>query len=280
MLGIVILNYNNYHLVFSCISSIEKICKKKYKIYIVDNGSKNESKIELQKKYSGNINIEILVLEKNIGFARGNNVGCRKAVEDGCKQILITNSDIVFQEYSIDKLSEILDDRFNCCLVFPKVLDLNANLQLKYIERGKATFFTDFFLNCEKRIELVPKIVWKQYYIPVNEIKSPIFCKMFFGCCFMIDSQKFSEMGYFDENTFLYYEERILSEKIREFDYDILFQPNAEVIHLGGGSSDDELLFMYSVESYKYYMTKIKGYPKTLISVLSSVKSFIKRKEN
>ena len=43
MVGIIILNYNTYKDVFCCVENIEKNTHIDYKIYIVDNNSKNDS---------------------------------------------------------------------------------------------------------------------------------------------------------------------------------------------------------------------------------------------
>ena len=51
MIGIVVLNYNNYIKTMECVDSILKNVKINYRIYLIDNNSPNESFKKLKDRY-------------------------------------------------------------------------------------------------------------------------------------------------------------------------------------------------------------------------------------
>lgn len=108
MIGIVILNFNGWDMTMNCIESIRKSCKISYKIYIVDNAST----IQMTKKFKllidNSYDCELLINQKNRGYSAGNNVGIKRALEDNCEYILISNNDVIFKNESIENLCSYL----------------------------------------------------------------------------------------------------------------------------------------------------------------------------
>ena len=89
----VILNYNLYQDTISCVASIKnRIDTRRYKIIIVDNASVNGAGELLREYYKTDQQIEIILLTKNIGFAKGNNIGINQARLEGasfiCRSVL------------------------------------------------------------------------------------------------------------------------------------------------------------------------------------------------
>ena len=76
-----ILHYYTIEDTIKCIESIEKLNYKNKEIVVVDNGSPNDSGIELEKLYKKSKNIHIILSKENLGFARGNNLGFKYAKE-------------------------------------------------------------------------------------------------------------------------------------------------------------------------------------------------------
>lgn len=98
-ISIVILNYFNYWDTVECVDSIISMKYQISGIVIVDNNSKNESYLYLRKKYKRFQNISVIRTKKNLGFAKGNNVGIhyakRKYESDF---IMVVNNDTVFKD--------------------------------------------------------------------------------------------------------------------------------------------------------------------------------------
>ena len=76
----VILNYNIVAETIQCIESIKNnIDTSSYMIVCIDNASPNMAGEKLKDKYVNDNDVEVVILENNIGFARGNNEGLKRA---------------------------------------------------------------------------------------------------------------------------------------------------------------------------------------------------------
>lgn len=106
------------------------------------------------------------------------------------------------------------------------------------------------------------------------------------GCCFAVDLEKFKQINFFDENTFLYYEEYIISEKAMKNNFRILFVPSIKVIHYHGASMGDVNvnIFLEHFKSEMYFWIKYRKINKLGIFILYNIRkleikiSLIKRK--
>ena len=67
-----VLNWNGRDLTLGCLSSLEKITYPNVKVYVIDNGSSDNSVTEIQNQFPY---YEIIQLPENYGFSRGNNAG-------------------------------------------------------------------------------------------------------------------------------------------------------------------------------------------------------------
>lgn len=86
--SIIILNWNTCELTCKCLRTVRKHTDYPYEVVLVDNGSTDGSK-EILKKFESK-NTKVLLLEKNHGFAGGNNKGMEIATGD---LICLLNSD-------------------------------------------------------------------------------------------------------------------------------------------------------------------------------------------
>ena len=103
----VVLHYITVQDTIECVESIlNNIDYQNYIIIIVDNGSKNNSGELLKNKYSDNPKIKVIISKKNLGFAKGNNLGYNfaKYKMDSDFIALINNDTILEQKNFITKI--------------------------------------------------------------------------------------------------------------------------------------------------------------------------------
>lgn len=269
MLAFVILNYNTWEETIKCVDSIFKTCRRDFKIYIVDNGSKNNSYEKLFEIYADNDKID-LIKSTNDGYAIGNNIGMRQAINDGFEYITVVNNDVIFLENSIDEMYTFLSNSPDKVgVVAPYILSPEGNLQneptLKPVSKK------DYFLyntriqrlvGSKKLMEFQNQLILKKDSIH----DEPLLIHKFSGCCFMAKSKMLKEVNFFDEQTFLYYEEDILCMKMKEKGFKAYFLPTAKIVHYHGLTTGKENLFvdteMLKSEMYflsKYYDMSIPG---------------------
>ena len=275
-LGVVILNYNSYQDTINC---VESFCNQKfddYKIYIVDNASKNESVKVLSEKFSERGDVEITVNDVNGGFSAGNNIGLKKAVEDGCEYVLCVNSDVLFKYGCIEKLVGVLDDDKRCAVVGPKVYCADGSVQ----NANKGILTANVLLLRKKGFRIFDWFgLEKKYtYRSYKYDKRLILDGMVSGCCFLIRACVLKQVDYLDENVFLYHEEDILGAKIRATkQYYVCLEPTAEITHLGGKSTsgDNEFVRYHKFKSSMYYLWNYTDVSKFKYKLLSSLFSFM-----
>ena len=237
MLGIVILNYENWEETVNCINSIytyRPSLDLNFKIYVVDNGSKNKPSKEFLSLIETGKEIELLESEENLGFARGNNIGIRKAYKDNCDYVIVSNSDIYYREGSLDELIRFYDTHSGIC--YPKIFNLQG--EVPYIPYSYDTSLKQIYLRHTVLGKLLKRQfkVWCQNSINMNS-EEVVENYLNAGSCFMLDKRSLNILRELDEHTFLYYEEMILSKRAHENGIHIYYCPTSKVTHAIGKST-------------------------------------------
>ncbi len=233
MLGIAIINYNKYEKTIDCVNSILKTTQSDYKIYILDNGSANNSFDILKNEFERNNKIALVKSEKNLGYAVGNNLLIEMIKKDNCDSVLISNNDILFENGTIDLLLSKLKES-DCLLIEPFIKNIDGSTQI-CVKKSKPTF-REYMLYSTYLHNFVSKSK-KNAFAKKQQPKTSEEVYWASGACFIADMKKFESIGFFDSNTFLYFEEYIISEKAAKKGYKIAFEPEAKVIHYHGASS-------------------------------------------
>lgn len=101
-----ILHYQAYEMTIECVENLLSINKNNESIIlIIDNGSPNGSGKKIKEKYSLNKRVIVLLVKKNIGFAKGNNIGYKYAKEELKAEILvIMNNDVLIKQDNFYKI--------------------------------------------------------------------------------------------------------------------------------------------------------------------------------
>lgn len=248
--GIVIVNYNDYKTTKRLIDNI-----KDYKIFdkivIVDNKSSDNSLKELKKLE--NKRIVVIDSGKNKGYSYALNVGCKYLIDKykECK-IIVSNSDIIIQsENDIKDLFELVKGKN--VIVGPTIIEGN-NLNRGWILPKPMDDVAMNILGLYKKYQKRHLMYQDSYYYKgISKVGTVS------GCFFAISSKHLEEMGYFDENVFLYYEENIMGVKTRDLGKNIIVANNIDVIHDHAVSIDKSLkrIKKYDIlKNSQYYFEK------------------------
>ena len=263
MVGILILNYNNWEDTINCIESVEEYNTASIKYIIIDNGSTREGTIEAlddylsktfvgeYKKVSENNNgdktlpyITFLTSKTNDGYARGNNKGLRLAYnDDEIDDIMILNNDILFIQDIIPMLLKKRSGIDDCGIISPilygrdgRTIDHNCarkSVQPSTLILAYLVFYQDLFgilsRDMEKRL-IIKKIKDFKTYDRI-EVELPS------GSCMLISKSLMQKIGGFDPHTFLYYEEDILYSKLKDKSKKNYLDTGCKCIHLGACST-------------------------------------------
>lgn len=260
MIAFVILNYNTWEMTIRCVDSIFNTCKQNYTIYIVDNGSTNDSYHNLKEQYDNNKNV-MVIHNENLGYAKGNNVGIREAINDGHDIITIVNNDVIFLDESISHMYTFLENHPNVAVACPYILSSEGELRdLPFLKPIKTVDYLLYNTKLSNFATLNRKIHFnKEYFLSGDSIRNePIPIYKFSGCCFMAKREMLEHVGLFDENTFLYYEEDILSNKMHKLGYNAYYLPNSKIVHHHGLTTGKDNLFVDTemIKSEMYFLSK------------------------
>ena len=220
--AIAILNWNGKNLLKRFLPSLTKYSKEA-NIYVIDNASTDDSILFLKENYP---ELKIIENKQNFGFAGGYNEGLKLIKED---YLILLNNDVEVTKNWIPPLIELLQTKAEVAAVQPKLKDLNKPDYFEYA--GAAGGFIDQlgYPFCRGRLFDELEKDKGQY----NDT-----CEIFWasGACLALKRQVFMNLGGFDEDYFAHQEEIDLCWRFKNFGYKIMYTPNSQVYHLGGGS--------------------------------------------
>ena len=246
----IIINYNDYKTTKRLLDNI-KDYKVIDKIYVVDNHSTDNSYEELKK-----LNIkryEVIETSSNKGFAFALNIGAKKAIEDfGNVDIIFSNSDIIINSNEdLEDLKKTLDKRI-VGLVGPVVVQ-NGKLNRGWHLPSPKNEILSNLPGIGKRFN--KKIFYDDSYYKGDSSEVEVIS----FCFFLIKSEVLKEINYFDDNTFLYYEENITASKLKRTQYKTLINNNVTIIHDHSVSVDKNISYInkYKIlkQSQMYFET-------------------------
>lgn len=272
MIGIAIINYKTYGKTIDCIESIRKTVKTPYKIYLLDNGSGNESAQILTEHYASAEDVMCIISSENHGYARGNNICIKYMREDGCKYGIISNNDIICDEYSVDTLIGDLKDNHDYLLVGPKIVDPQGNFQksVKIRPYGKLEYlFKSTYLANFVRKEI------KRENEQISVLNKFVDSSWVSGAFFAFDLDKMERAGDFDPSTFLFFEEYILSCRAIKCGYKLGYDPRVKVYHYHGASTGGGVNIISKIaadKSERYYLKKYLNCGSMFLTIVKMIR--------
>lgn len=265
--SIIILNWNGWDDTVECLESLYQIDYPNYNIIIVDNASKDDSLkkikeycqgkidvksdffeykkknkpieiIEITKENSeklnfndndfSNLNSDKLIIiknDKNHGFAEGNNIGIKFALKQlNPHYILLLNNDVVVSSDFMKHLVSTSQKEKDVGIVGPTILFYNEKSRIQSAgvkinwHKGIATS-----LNRNKPYDFHVKQI-----IDVDSLS---------GCCLLVRSELFQQIGLFNSDYFLYWEETEFCVRSKKVDYRIIYDSQSKIWHKSGEST-------------------------------------------
>lgn len=104
-IGLVTITYNSVDVIRGFLESTLKQSFKNFEIFIIDNNSQdNIEKVVFQYEDD---RINFIKNSENVGVAKANNQGIKRALQANCSQVLIINNDIEFEDKLIEKMLSV-----------------------------------------------------------------------------------------------------------------------------------------------------------------------------
>lgn len=213
--SVIVLNYNGCRWLEGCLSSLAAQDFHSLEVILVDNQSSDASIALVRGRFPW---VRVLGLDQNAGFAGGNNAGARLARG---RFLAFLNNDTEADGHWVSALTTALDANPHAGLATSLVVYLHDPSIVDSAGDGYARWGGAFK---------------HRHGQPDSGDRRTVEVFGMCGAACMIRREVFDELGGFDEDLFLVYEDVDLSYRAQLRDYRCLYVPDARVRHAGSAT--------------------------------------------
>jgi GT2 family glycosyltransferase len=229
---VIVLNWNGRQDTAACLESCLQLSYPRVRLLVVDNGSVDGSEEALRERFP---DVPLLQTGKNLGFAGGNNVGIRYALEHGAEFVLLLNNDTVVDPRFVDALVAAAADPAVGMLI-PKIYYFEPPDVLWY-----AGAYMNEWLGWGNHLGAGKRDVGQ--FDAISETNRPT------GCALMVRRAVCETVGLLAEEYFCYCEDLDWGLRARNAGFKLLYVPTSKVWHKisrsTGGSRSGVSLYYY-----------------------------------
>ncbi len=241
-LSIIIVNYQSYEHLLTCLTSINRFLykndtfKNEFEVVLVNN---EEEDLSLPIEYPF-VNTKIINTGKNVGFGTANNLGTIMTKGD---YLMFLNPDTILTNDSLIQALSYLESHTTVGALGLGVIDASRNKPQNWSCGKKATWGSILFRNTINK--------------PWNK-KTPQKVDWTTGTALLIKKSLFREVKGFDKNFFMYFEDQDLCLRISALANNpkIIHYPEAKILHFNGKSWKDKSQQKRAYQNSQLYFFK------------------------
>jgi len=212
---IIVLNWNGKDDTVDCVNSLKKLAYESYEIVLVDNNSEDDSVEVFQDLFP---DIPLLVNERNMGYAGGNNVGIRYALDGWADFVLLLNNDTIADKDMVTALVDTAKDDHTIGIIGPKIY---------YHDEPHRLWFAGGVVDLkEGQTDHIGFEEWDQ-----GQFDEAGESQYITGCAMMVRREVFEELGLLSEDYFGYFEDADFSMRAHKAGYRVVYEPRARLWH-------------------------------------------------
>lgn len=213
--AVIVLSWNGKDDTLECLESLRKVDYPCFRVILVDNASVDGTVEAVRRGFP---EVEVIETGENLGFAEGNNIGIRHALDRGFDAVLLLNNDT------------IVDSGFLSAMVEPLYRSEDAaaaNPLIYYYSQP------DIIWAAGGEIDERTGIAYQRH---IDEKDAGQFADeeaidYGVGTALLIRREAIEKVGLLDREYFLYYEESDWCYRAKDTGYKILFVPQSKVWH-------------------------------------------------
>ena len=194
-------------------------------LIVVDNNSSDGSVEAVRREFPA---VKLVAQSENRGFAGGVNPGTRVATQP---LVLLLNSDTQTSRASIEEAAKYMAEFPQVGILGPQVLSPQRRPQSSAWRDPSLTWMA---LSAVGLSKLKPLNFERYHEKPFKEARA-VDCVS--GCAMMIRRNLLDELGGFDEDYFMYFEETDFCVRVRRCGKGVHHAPVGEFLHEEGGTS-------------------------------------------
>lgn len=213
---VIIPNYNGLRFLKDCLTALENQSMKDFETLVIDNASSDESVTYIRENFP---NVNVMVMEKNLGFSGGVNVGIQSAKTP---YVLLLNNDTEVDTHFVEEMVHAIEES-------PNIFSVSSKM-IQFYDREKLDDAGDLYgilgWGFQRGIDAPATSYTK---------KEEIFSACAGAAIYRKDV--FEKIGYFDELHFAYLEDIDVGYRGKIAGYKNMYCPTAIVYHVGSGTS-------------------------------------------
>ena len=262
MVTIIILNWNNASDTLACLNSVTKLDYDNFQVIVVDNDSTDDSVVTITTAYP---DITMLEAGQNLGYAGGNNLGIKHALQNGCQYIWLLNDDVIVAPDALSSLMSVALAKPQAGFLGPKV----------YIREQPECILSAGGLLHD---------YWQSEHLGLGELDEGQFDTVaevdyLSGCALLVNRKVIEAVGILDEDFFAYNEDVEWCYRGKRTGFKNIFVPEAKVWHpdTRGRDENSPAVTYYTTRNSLQFIRKhdlgfatmvrtLSGYARTLLS--------------
>lgn len=225
LISLVTVNWNGAAFLPGFLDSLAAQSDGDFRLHLVDNGSRDAS-LSIVERYRERLDIDLIRLGENSGFARANNIGIRAAMRDASRWVVTLNNDLELKEDCLERLRAAMEREAGAG--FFQILMVN------FYERGLIDAAgMRFSRNWEAH-----QVAFRAPLAGLSEIAADIEGACAGAAAFTKEALAAveEESGYFDSRFFAYSEDTDLALRLRALGIRGRLAKDAVVYHVHSGT--------------------------------------------
>lgn len=259
--SILIVHYNTPGLLRQTLKGIWRAQPKvSFEVIVVDNNPNQRVGEMIRKEFP---EVTLVVQDENVGFGRGMNAAMQVAKG---RYYLIFNPDILLSEGALENMVQYMDGHQDVGMLGPRLHHPDGSLQYS------AYTFMPLEVILYRRLPFVGKLAFAKKaidsYLRVDadhDVIQPV--DYVLGAAMFVRAQAVKEVGGFDPEFFVYFEDQDWCRRFWQHDWKVLYYPDVTLIHYhrretaSGGFMKQLLnpLTRVQIQSALYYYKKYRG---------------------
>jgi GT2 family glycosyltransferase len=214
-ISVVIVARNGREYLRKCLKSLFEN-KDLLEVIVVDNNSEEDIVSLVTEEFP---KVTLIKNNRNLGFGAANNLGVGQAKSE---IIFFCNPDTIVGKECLQNAKEYFNDHSEVGIIGAKLFVDESRQELQKEAMGRFPRILD--------------LMFRRMNIAQWGVNAPLEVDWVSGAAMFIRRDLFDQLGGFDENFFMYWEDVDLCLRARKLGYKTTYLPTAEVIHFGGKS--------------------------------------------
>ena len=242
LLALVVVTWNAKKYVDLCLRSLDQVEAMPLEIIVVDNASTDGTPELIASEFK---RFKLIRNIDNLGFAKANNIGIRSS---SGQYICLVNSDVTVPIGCLSNLVNYLESNPGVGMVGPQMLGPDGNVRRSTMRFPSLLSSIGRALALD-RFPLVSRLVGSQLVADFAHDRTAD-VDILNGWFWVVRREALNQVGLLDEQFFMYGEDMDWCLRFRKAGWGVVFYPDANAIHFGGGSSSAAPV-RFHIEKYR-----------------------------